>query len=239
METIDGDEEEQQHAAAAPAEPEPEPTPQAAAHVDYQQHSASSDAVAAVHENATGAQVEVLYDFTPQDDGELECKQGDILDVLDWCVFSPMLHTRTHAHTHTHERICSPVHACRPDDEWVRARLNGREGMVPASYVQAIETFQAEELPEEGGTLHPHQCPMSRCARSHHHHTPTEAGDYYTATALYDFNGQNEQELSFKAGDVITLTDYSDEVRCTTRGIVPASSHFSFPPHHRSGGTAP
>lgn len=160
VETIDGDEEEQ-HVAAAPAEPEPEPepTPQAAAHVDYQHHSASSDAVAAVHENATGAQVEVLYDFTPQDDGELECKQGDILDVLDW-----------------------------PDDEWVRARLNGREGVVPASYVQAIETFQAEELPEEG-----------------------EAGDYYTATALYDFDGQNEQELSFKAGDVITLTDYSDE----------------------------
>lgn len=90
VETIDGDEEEQH------AEPEPEPTPQAAAHVDYQQHSASSDAVAVVHENATGAQVEVLYDFTPQDDGELECKQGDILDVLDWCVFSPM--PRTHAH---------------------------------------------------------------------------------------------------------------------------------------------
>jgi hypothetical protein len=158
VETIDGDEEEQ-HVAAAPAEPEPEPepTPQAAAHVDYQHHSASSDAVAAVHENATGAQVEVLYDFTPQDDGELECKQGDILDVLDWCVFSPS--TATHTHTHTHERSCSPVHARRPDDEWVRARLNGREGVVPASYVQAIETFQAEELPEEGGTHHPHQCP--------------------------------------------------------------------------------
>jgi hypothetical protein len=37
--------------------------------------------------------------------------------------------------------------------------------------------------------------------------------DYYTATALFDFEGQNEQELSFKAGDVIVLTDYSDEVR--------------------------
>lgn len=121
METIDGDEEEQ-HVAAAPAEPEPEPepTPQAAAHVDYQHHSASSDAVAAVHENATGAQVEVLYDFTPQDDGELECKQGDILDVLDWCVFSPMLHTR--AELLTRARLQAGRRVGASPAQWARGR---------------------------------------------------------------------------------------------------------------------
>jgi hypothetical protein len=87
--------------------------------------------------------------------------------------------------------------------------------------VQAIETFQAtEELPEEGGTY---------TAASHHSpiwresvdltltltrmHIINALPDYYTATALFDFEGQNEQELSFKAGDVIVLTDYSDEVR--------------------------
>jgi hypothetical protein len=152
VETIGDDEEEdneqqQQYvAAAAPAEQ----IEHAAAPATL---SGPSDAV---HEHLTGAQVEVLYDFTPQDESELECRQGDVLDVLDW--YEPSTASI---------RVCVAIPAdCsliipgrrdvtrrRPDDEWVRARINGREGVVPASYVQAIETFQAtEELPEEGGT---------------------------------------------------------------------------------------
>jgi hypothetical protein len=79
VETIGDDEEEdnerQQYVApAAPAEQ----VEHAAAPATL---SGPSDAV---HEHPTGAQVEVLYDFTPQDESELECRQGDVLDVLDW-----------------------------------------------------------------------------------------------------------------------------------------------------------
>lgn len=67
---------------------------------------------------------------------------------------------------------------------------------MPASYVQIIETFQADQVEEQIDS------------------SAQEAEGSYTAVALYDFDAQNDQELSFKAGDIITLTDYTDEV-CT------------------------
>ncbi|KAM7167880.1 SH3 domain-containing protein 19 isoform 4-T6 [Macrochelys suwanniensis] len=71
------------------------------------------------------------------------------------------------------------------DSEWCRGRLNDSEGIFPAVFVQTcsagVETAQA---------------PGWRKGK---------------AKALYDFQGENEDELSFKAGDTITELEPIDE----------------------------
>ncbi|KAE8630196.1 hypothetical protein XENTR_v10000729 [Xenopus tropicalis] len=65
----------------------------------------------------------------------------------------------------------------RLDTEWYKGRLNGRDGILPSAFVQV-----------SSGTK-PWQ---------------TQEGKAGKARALYDFCGENEDELSFKAGDIIS-----------------------------------
>nr|XP_020010907.1 SH3 domain-containing protein 19 [Castor canadensis] len=73
----------------------------------------------------------------------------------------------------------------RLDSNWCRGRLHDREGIFPAVFVQP--------------------CPAE--AKS----VPSTALKGRTAKALYDFHGENEDELSFKAGDIITELQSVDE----------------------------
>ncbi|XP_030305893.1 SH3 domain-containing protein 19 isoform X2 [Calypte anna] len=71
------------------------------------------------------------------------------------------------------------------DSEWYRGRLNDKEGIFPVVFVQTCSA--RVELPQSVG------------------------GKKGKAKALYDFHGENEDELSFKAGDVITELESVDE----------------------------
>uniref|UniRef100_A0A8D2CZS6 SH3 domain containing 19 n=1 Tax=Sciurus vulgaris TaxID=55149 RepID=A0A8D2CZS6_SCIVU len=73
----------------------------------------------------------------------------------------------------------------RLDSDWCRGRLRDREGIFPAAFVQP--------------------CPAE--AKS----TSTMSLKGRKAKALYDFQGENEDELSFKAGDVITELESVDD----------------------------
>ncbi|NXT03003.1 SH319 protein, partial [Jacana jacana] len=68
------------------------------------------------------------------------------------------------------------------DSEWYRGRLNEKEGIFPAVFVH----------------------PCSELSQS-------VGGRKGKAKALYDFHGENEDELSFKAGDTITELESVDE----------------------------
>uniref|UniRef100_A0A8C4WIV7 SH3 domain containing 19 n=1 Tax=Gopherus evgoodei TaxID=1825980 RepID=A0A8C4WIV7_9SAUR len=69
------------------------------------------------------------------------------------------------------------------DSEWCRGRLDDSEGIFPAVFVQTCSSTTA-------------QSPGCRKGK---------------AKALYDFQGENEDELSFKAGDMITELEPVDE----------------------------
>ncbi|KAF1613085.1 SH3 domain-containing protein 19, partial [Eudyptes chrysolophus] len=69
------------------------------------------------------------------------------------------------------------------DSEWYRGRLNEKEGIFPAVFVRT-----------RSGTL-----------------SQSLGGKKGKAKALYDFHGENEDELSFKAGDTITELESVDE----------------------------
>ncbi|XP_075786145.1 SH3 domain-containing protein 19 isoform X3 [Pelodiscus sinensis] len=71
------------------------------------------------------------------------------------------------------------------DSEWYRGRLNDSEGIFPAVFVQTCS------------------------ARVKTSQSPARTKG--KAKALYDFQGENEDELSFKAGDIITELDSVDE----------------------------
>ncbi|XP_009977022.1 PREDICTED: SH3 domain-containing protein 19 [Tauraco erythrolophus] len=71
------------------------------------------------------------------------------------------------------------------DSAWYRGRLNEEEGIFPAVFVQicSAKVEMSQSLGRKKGK----------------------------AKALYDFHGENEDELSFKAGDTITELESLDE----------------------------
>ncbi|NXM60832.1 SH319 protein, partial [Illadopsis cleaveri] len=111
---------------------------------------------------------EALHDFTAETKDDLSFRKGDYIQILE-----------------------------QVDLEWYRGRLNGKEGIFPAVFVQTCSgtvllldgssLFLEVELLQLGG------------------------GKKGKAKALYDFHGENEDELSFKAGDMITELESVDE----------------------------
>ncbi|NXC70609.1 SH319 protein, partial [Anhinga anhinga] len=98
---------------------------------------------------------EALHDFTAETKDDLSFKKGDYIQILE-----------------------------QVDSEWYRGRLNEKEGIFPAVFVQTCSgTVLSQSLGGKKGK----------------------------AKALYDFHGENEDELSFKAGDTITELESVDE----------------------------
>ncbi|XP_068798372.1 SH3 domain-containing protein 19 isoform X3 [Struthio camelus] len=99
---------------------------------------------------------EALHDFTAETKDDLSFKKGDCIQILE-----------------------------QVDSEWYRGRLNEKEGIFPAVFVQTCSA----------------RIELSQSRR----------GKKGKAKALYDFHGENEDELSFKAGDTITELESVDE----------------------------
>ncbi|XP_035179752.1 SH3 domain-containing protein 19 isoform X2 [Oxyura jamaicensis] len=99
---------------------------------------------------------EALHDFTAETKDDLSFRKGDYIQILE-----------------------------QVDSEWYRGRLNDKEGIFPAVFVQVCSA-RAEMSQSLGGKKR-------------------------KAKALYDFHGENEDELSFKAGDIITELESIDE----------------------------
>ncbi|XP_054021151.1 SH3 domain-containing protein 19 isoform X1 [Dryobates pubescens] len=99
---------------------------------------------------------EALHDFTAETKDDLSFKKGDYIQILE-----------------------------QVDLQWYRGRLNEKEGIFPAVFVQTCSA--RADLSQAVGV---------------------KKGK---AKALYDFHGENEDELSFKAGDTITELESVDE----------------------------
>ncbi|XP_071470720.1 SH3 domain-containing protein 19 isoform X3 [Marmota flaviventris] len=104
----------------------------------------------------SGEWCRALHSFTAETSEDLSFKRGDRILILE-----------------------------RLDSDWYRGRLNDREGIFPAVFVQPC--------PAEAKSM----SAISLKGRK--------------AKALYDFQGENEDELSFKAGDIITELESVDD----------------------------
>uniref|UniRef100_A0A663LN43 SH3 domain containing 19 n=1 Tax=Athene cunicularia TaxID=194338 RepID=A0A663LN43_ATHCN len=98
---------------------------------------------------------EALHDFTAETKDDLSFKKGDYIQILE-----------------------------QVDLEWYRGRLNEKEGIFPAIFVQTCSA-------------------RNKCCLL--------SSSFRKAKALYDFHGENEDELSFKAGDTITEVEPVDK----------------------------
>ncbi|XP_064637455.1 SH3 domain-containing protein 19-like isoform X2 [Lineus longissimus] len=83
-------------------------------------------------------------------------------------------------------------------DDWLRGKLNGRDGIFPTDFVEIIVDLP-DDLPTPASDIHSPGSPEM----------PTD-DDLPKATALYDFQGDQE-ELSFATGDMIVLLDKIDD----------------------------
>ncbi|KAM5309790.1 SH3 domain-containing protein 19 isoform 3-T3 [Glossophaga mutica] len=78
------------------------------------------------------------------------------------------------------------------DCDWYKGRLRDREGIFPAVFVRPCPGVTATAA--EAKSMSPLALKVGRKAK-----------------ALYDFHGENEDELSFKAGDIITELESVDD----------------------------
>ncbi|XP_059972286.1 SH3 domain-containing protein 19 isoform X5 [Mesoplodon densirostris] len=81
------------------------------------------------------------------------------------------------------------------NDEWARGELRERSGIFPLNFVELIE-----DHPTSGANVLTEAKSMAALALKER-----------KAKALYDFHGENEDELSFKAGDIITELESVDD----------------------------
>ncbi|XP_075469724.1 SH3 domain-containing protein 19 isoform X3 [Ascaphus truei] len=122
-------------------------------------HKIRLSAPAAQQMKMSGEWCDALYDYTAETEEDLPFKRGDKILITE-----------------------------QLDAEWYKGRLNGREGILPAAFVQLCSGSKPRQ---------------------------TQGGMPGKARALYDFCGENEDELSLKAGDMISaLESIDDEWMC-------------------------
>ncbi|CAK8686217.1 unnamed protein product [Clavelina lepadiformis] len=155
-----------------------------------------------------------LYDFNGIHANELSLSEGDEVEVM-----------------------------CRVDTEWLKGRLvrNGKVGIFPSSFVDRVRP----DLPMESGT----DLPTSLSSgldknKGSYDITMTSAPPVNTATALFAFEGDGPDELSFNSTDTIHVTRRVDEDWLEGRirgrsGRFPASFVQLHTDSHRCAATPP
>uniref|UniRef100_A0A8C6LRD9 SH3 domain containing 19 n=1 Tax=Nothobranchius furzeri TaxID=105023 RepID=A0A8C6LRD9_NOTFU len=176
-----------------------------------------------------GLTVQALYDFDPENPGELRLREGDfVTDVeqLDnqWYQgtcdgstgYFPVNYAKVLVgfmkRVHSDELSFSEGEMIQlkelVGEDWARGQIGTSIGIFPLNFVDIIE-----DLPPSRNQLQsskvalPVQCPLDLTQSSHRASKPSAEW----ATALYDYAAISADELSFQQGDRILITDHINE----------------------------
>jgi hypothetical protein len=84
------------------------------------------------------------------------------------------------------------------EDWWMGQNAQGETGLFPSNYVELVEDDEPAATSGGGGA------PVSHSAPAHEDHTQAAAAGGQTATAHYDYDAAEDNELSFPDGATIT-----------------------------------
>jgi hypothetical protein len=128
----------------------------------------------------TGKTASALYQFDSSEADDLPFKPGDVIKLI-----------------HTPE-----------DEEWWQGELNGKTGMFPKAYVEVTSKAAQAASPKAAS-----KGPSPKQEQPHGNPTaPANPGNEAPkmldakCAALYDFEGQDADELSFKQGETLIIT---------------------------------
>ncbi|CAL8330367.1 unnamed protein product [Merluccius merluccius] len=131
----------------------------------------------------SGPRCVARFDFEGEQDDELTFSEGDVIGLLEYV-----------------------------GDEWAKGQLGPCTGIFPLNFVDVIE----EPLPlppRQQQTQQQTQTRMALPGKNHLTHflylAPQVSGPEWVV-ALYDFNGQTREDLSFRQGDRILVTKHLD-----------------------------
>ncbi|KAJ4372116.1 actin binding protein [Neocucurbitaria cava] len=145
--------------------------------------AATAAAIASGHddESGTGKRGLIQYDYEKAEDNEVELREGEYVTDIDMV----------------------------DEDWWMGTNSQGERGLFPANYVELVEddndegATSAPLLPTHPSATHEPES-VSAPAQPSGNSGPT-------ATALYDYDAAEDNELSFPEGATITGLEFPDE----------------------------
>lgn len=151
------------------------------------------------------ANAKVLHDYQQQSNAELSIFQGSKLQIVD----------------------------TKRSDGWWEAVQDGRRGLVPAAYVQVVESARQraakhDSEPSKRGEKKSSSSSSSSRSSSSSSSSSNDAAQPPSVKVLFDYMARSRQELSVVAGDTLELVSKEDadwwEIRAGTKtGFVPAT----------------
>ncbi|KAI1328299.1 hypothetical protein F5Y16DRAFT_158369 [Xylariaceae sp. FL0255] len=174
--------------AAIPEEEEihdPRATSQALAEAEF-----GHDAVAQAPAPTGGKRAVIQYDYEKAEDNELELREGEYVTNIDMV----------------------------DEDWWMGTNSQGETGLFPSNYVELVEDEPEEEahhVPAPASVSESMPPPLVAPETAHHEEpepaATAAADEEHTATAQFDYEAAEDNELSFPEGAKITHLEFPDE----------------------------
>ncbi|KAK4143294.1 uncharacterized protein C8A04DRAFT_12581 [Dichotomopilus funicola] len=131
---------------------------------------------------AGGKKAIIQYDYEKAEDNEIELREGEFVTNIEMV----------------------------DDDWWMGTNSQGEVGLFPSNYVELVDEDEAAPAPPAPAPA-PAAAPTPAPAPVPQHEEPAAATGGATATAQFDYEAAEDNELSFPEGATITDLDFPDE----------------------------